>query len=62
VGRANDTFYKSRDRLMAAGKAIYNNETARYVAAEPAAGPGPGLVQNGSNRLEVQKVSPEVPL
>ena len=37
-------------------------ENARYIAAEHNAGPGPELVQNGSNRLEVQKVSPEVPL
>ena len=62
VDRSNDTFYKSRDRLVAAGKVIYDRENARYIAAEPKAGPGPGLVQDGSNRLEVQKVSPEVPL
>jgi hypothetical protein len=62
VDRSNDTFYKSRDRLVAAGKVIHNKEKARYIAAEPNAGPGPGLVQNGSNRLEVQEVSPVVPL
>jgi integrase len=62
VDRSNDTFYKSRDRLVEAGKVIHDKENARYVAAEPKPSPGPELVQNGSNRLEVQKVSPEVPL
>lgn len=62
VGRSNDTFYKSRDRLVEEGKVIHDAENARYIAAETNAGPGPELVQNGSNRLEVQKVSPEVPL
>jgi hypothetical protein len=61
VNRANDTFYKSRDRLMAEGKVRFDAECARYVAAEPGAGPGPELVQNGSNIDEVQEVSPEVP-
>ena len=62
VDRSNDTFYSSRDRLVEARKVIHDKEKARYIAAKPNAGPGPGLVQNGSNRLEVQKVSPEVPL
>jgi hypothetical protein len=53
VGRANDTFYKSRARLEAAGKVVHDKENARYIAAEPDAGPGSGLVQNGSNGLEV---------
>ena len=61
VDRANDTFYKSRDRLVAAGKVIHDPENARYVAAEPNPGPGPGLVQNGSNSIEVQEVSPGAP-
>lgn len=60
--RSNDTFYKSRDRLVEAGKVIHDKENARYIAVEPNIGPGPELVQNGSNRLEVQKVSPVVPL
>jgi hypothetical protein len=59
---ANDTFYKSRDRLVQAGKVIHGTENARYIAMEAIAGPGPGVVQDGSNSLEVQKVSPEVPL
>jgi hypothetical protein len=61
AGRANDTFYKSRDRLVRAGEVIHDMEKARYIAAEPDAGPGSGLAQNGSNGLEVQKVSPVVP-
>jgi hypothetical protein len=60
--RANDTFYSSRDRLVKAGKVIHDTEIARYIAAEAIAGPGPEVVQDGSNSLEVQKVSPEVPL
>jgi hypothetical protein len=60
--RANDTFYKSRDQLVQAGKVIHDTENARYIAGEAVAGPGPGVVQDGSNSLEVQKVSPEVPL
>jgi hypothetical protein len=61
AGKANDTFYASRDRLVADGKVIVDRDQARYIAAEPDAGPGPGVVQDGSNRLAVQKVSPEVP-
>jgi hypothetical protein len=61
VDRANDTFYRSRDRLVAGGKVVHDAENARYVAATPSTGPGPGSVQDGSNTLEVQKVSPEVP-
>jgi hypothetical protein len=60
--RANDTFYKSRDRLVTAGKVRFDKETARYVVVEPVAGPGPGLVQNGSKLVEVQEVSPVSPL
>jgi hypothetical protein len=60
--RANDTFYKSRDRLVESGKVIHDKDNARYIAAETLAGPGPEVVQDGSNSLEVQKVSPEVPL
>jgi hypothetical protein len=47
--RANDTFYKSRDRLVQGGKVLVDKENARYIAAEPKLGPGPGLVQDGSN-------------
>jgi hypothetical protein len=61
AGRANDTFYSSRDRLVEAGKVIHDAEKARYFAAEPKVGPGPGVVQNGSNSIVVQKVSPVVP-
>jgi hypothetical protein len=61
AGRANDTFYSSRNRLVEAGKVIHDKENARYIVAGAIAGPGPGLVQDGSNSLEVQKVSPEVP-
>lgn len=60
--RANDTFYSSRNRLVTAGKVIHDTENARYIAAEPIPGPTPEPVQDGSNILEVQKVSPEVPL
>jgi hypothetical protein len=46
--RANDTFYKSRNRLVKAGKVIHDRENARYIAAEPSTGPGPEPVQDGS--------------
>ena len=62
TGRANDTFYKSRDRLVEAEKVSFDKENARYIAVEPKASPGPGVVQDGSNSLEVQEVSPEAPL
>jgi hypothetical protein len=62
VDRAKDTFYKSRDRLVEAGKVRHDAENARYVVVEPSAGPGPELVQNGSNSIEVQEVSPVAPL
>jgi hypothetical protein len=62
VDRANDTFYKSRDRLVEAGKVRFHNETAHYVVVESGGGPGPGLVQNGSKSIEVQEVSPVIPL
>ena len=61
AGRANDTFYKSRHRLVDAGKALYDTENARYIAAEPKVGPGPELVENGSNWPAVQKGNPVVP-
>jgi hypothetical protein len=61
VGRSNDTFYRSRDRLVAGGKVVHDAENARYIASAPSTGPGPGSVQDGSNSLEVQRVSPEVP-
>jgi hypothetical protein len=44
VGRANDTFYNSRDRLVTAGKVRLDQENARYIALEPSAGAGSGLV------------------
>jgi hypothetical protein len=45
AGRSNDTFYKSRDRLVAEGKVRYDAENARYVVAAPIIGPGPEVVQ-----------------
>ena len=62
VGRANDTCYKSRDRLVEAGKVRFDKETARYTVVEPGGGPGPGLVQDASKLVEVQEVSPITPL
>jgi hypothetical protein len=62
VDRANDTFYRSRDRLVEAGKVRYQEENARYIAVEPGSGPGPEFVQNGSNSIEVQELSPVSPL
>jgi hypothetical protein len=44
AGRANDTFYSSRDRLVTAGKVRLDQESARYIAVERSGGPGPGLV------------------
>jgi hypothetical protein len=58
---ANDTFYKSRNRLVDARKVIHDAENARYISADLSAGPGPELVQDRSNSSRVQKVSPEVP-
>jgi hypothetical protein len=61
VGRANDTFYKSRSRLIEAGMVRHDAENARYIVTDPSGSPGPALVQNGSNLNGVQKVSPVVP-
>jgi len=47
--RANDTFYKSRGRLVAAGKVRFDNEDARYAAVEVTVGPGPEPFQGGSS-------------
>ena len=47
--RANDTFYKSRDRLVEDGKVRYQDETARYVAVNPETGRGPEQVQHEFN-------------
>jgi hypothetical protein len=44
VDRANDTFYKSRNRLVEAGKVRLDQESARYIAVEPSGGPGPAMV------------------
>src|SRR5205814_1456712 len=44
VDRANDTFYKSRDRLVKAGKVSFDAETACYVTLEPSGSPVPGVV------------------
>jgi hypothetical protein len=44
VGRANDTFYKSRNRLVEAGKVRFDEQSAHYIALKPGDGPGPGLV------------------
>jgi len=46
VNRANDTFYKSRDRLVDEGKVLFDAETAHYHVVEPRGGLGPELVQN----------------
>jgi len=61
AGRANDTFYKSRDRLVEARKVRFDEESARYLVVETSAGPGPEAVQNMVQLDGVQKVSPEVP-
>jgi hypothetical protein len=62
AGRANDTFYHSRDRLVAAGKVRFDAENARYVVVEQSGGPAPEPVQQRSNSFEVQEVSPVPPL
>jgi hypothetical protein len=58
VDRSNDTFYKSRDRLVEEGKVRLDGETARYIAAKPKPSPGPELVQNNarSNQAEADAV------
>jgi hypothetical protein len=62
AARAKGTFYKSRDRLVEAGRVRFDGDNARYIAVEPSGGPGPEPVQNGSNLVEVQEVSPVSPL
>jgi AAA domain len=60
AGRANDTFYKSRNRHIEAGKVRFDEENARYFLVETS-GPGPEQVQDVVQLDEIQKVSPEVP-
>jgi AAA domain len=49
AGRAKGTFYNSRDRLVAAGKVLFDAETAHYVVVKEKPGPGPEQVQNRLN-------------
>jgi hypothetical protein len=61
-GRANDTFYRSRDRLTLACKARYDAENARYNVAEAETGPGPEPIQDGSNDPGPESESSSPPL